>query len=202
MEPPAASRSIVATTNAFRRAEGLPPLSVDKALEQAAQRFARFMAKTGRYGHGADGHTPAERATARGYASCIVAENLAMVYRSEGYDSADALAGGIVEGWKQSPGHRRNMLDPAITHTGVAVAEASDGRYFAAQMLGRPKSQAIRFSVRNVAGEAVRYTVDGRTYTLGPRVTRTHSVCRPVELRIPSRGVSARPADGAKYEVR
>ncbi len=202
VQPSAASKSIVETTNAFRKAEGVPALGVDRALERAAQRFARFMARTGRYGHGADGHTPAERATAQGYAYCIVEENLAMVYRSEGYESPEALAAGMIDGWKESPGHRRNMLEPAVTQTGVAVALAADGRYFGVQMFGRPKSEAIRFAVRNRAGEAVHYTVDGHAYSLGPHTTRTHLVCRPVELRIPSRGVSAQPKDGAEYEIR
>lgn len=125
-----------------------------------------------------------------------------MVYRSDGYASAEALAAEMVQGWKDSPGHRRNMLEPAVTQTGVAIAQAADGRYFGVQMFGRPKSEAIRFEVRNLAGKEVAYTVDGRSYSLPPRVTRTHSVCRPVELAIPSRGVLARPENGATYEVR
>lgn len=202
VEPPATAARIVQKTNAFRQAQGLPKVSVDKSLEQAAQHFARYIANTGRYGHGADGHTPAERAAAQGYAYCIVEENLAMVYRSDDYASAEALAGEMVEGWKNSPGHRRNMLEPAVTQTGVALAQAADGRYFGVQMFGRPKSQAIRFAVRNLGDKEVRYTLDGHAFALGPRVTRTHSVCRPVELGIPSRGFSAPAKNGETYEIR
>lgn len=35
------------------------------------------MAKTGKYGHAADGRKPAERAAAHGYEYCIVRENIA-----------------------------------------------------------------------------------------------------------------------------
>jgi uncharacterized protein YkwD len=139
-----AERLIVDATNAFRREEGLGPVKSDAALGHAARDFAEFMARTDRYGHTADGRNPGDRATGNGYGYCLVAENIAYQYNSAGFRTAE-LARGFVEGWKHSPGHRKNMLDPAATDTAVAVARsASSGRYYAVQMFGRPKSLGCR----------------------------------------------------------
>lgn len=163
------------------------------------------MARTGKYGHTADGRTPARRAAAAGYDYCLVAENIAYEYRSTGFSSARALGNELVEGWKHSPEHRANMLKAAATEIGVGVAQGEQGRYFAVQMFGRPKSAATRFSVENRSQQAVQYRAGGRSYTLQPRVTRTHTVCGRLELSINAPGkqkpFTARPENGAHYSV-
>ena len=170
-------------------------------LEEAARGFARFMAQTAKYGHAADGRQPAQRAAAQGYEPCIVSENIAYMYRSTGYE-APGLAREMVDGWKQSPEHRKAMTDPAVTQTGVAVARSADGRYYGVQMFGRPKSEAIGFTVRNLAAKDVAYHMDERRFWLAPRVERTHSVCRAVSLTIETpQPFSARPADGTTYVI-
>jgi len=139
-----AEKLIVDATNAFRREEGLGAVKSDSALAHAARDFAEFMAHTGRYGHTADGRNPGDRATGNGYGYCLVAENIAYQYNSAGFRTAE-LARGFVDGWKRSPGHRKNMLDPAATDTAVAVARsATSGYYYAVQMFGRPKSLGCR----------------------------------------------------------
>jgi hypothetical protein len=83
------------------------------------------------------------------------------------------------------------MLDPDVTETGVAVARSEQtGYYYAVQMFGRPRSQAIEFKVQNPLGVEVEYTIDDRTYSLPPRLIRTHQRCRPAELtfRFPGSG--------------
>ena len=200
LEAPRVAAGVVERTNAFRKEQGLSPVEVDAALEAAARRFAGFMAKTGKYGHAADDRRPAARASAAGYEYCIVSENIAYQYRSRGFDSAGALARGLVEGWKHSPGHRKNMVDPDVTETGVGVAQGEGGRWFAVQMFGRPKSASIRFSVRNRSGGRVDYRVGEETYALGPRVTRTHAICSPARIAIGER-FTGRAADGARYTV-
>ena len=146
-QPAEAARLIVEAANAFRESEGRAALGVDPALASATREFARTMAKSGQYGHGADGRTPVERASAQGYEHCIVSENIAYAYRSSGYGT-DALAQELMEGWKRSPGHRRNLLDREVTQTGVGVARDDSGRYFGVQMFGRPRSAAMRFTER------------------------------------------------------
>jgi uncharacterized protein YkwD len=175
----AVSRSIVERTNAFRKEQGLGPAAVDDNLKAAAEAFAAFMAREDRYGHTADGDRPAGRAKAHGYAYCIVLENIAYAFDPAGF-TAEKLTEEFVTGWKESPGHRKNMLDPDVTETGVAVGRSKKtGYYYAVQMFGRPKSQAIEFEVENRADEAFDYVLGGREYSLPPEYTRTHTVCRP-----------------------
>jgi uncharacterized protein YkwD len=179
---PGAERLIVEKTNAFRREEGRARVEVNAELAKAARYFAGYMANENKFGHTADGSRPADRAKKFGYDYCIVLENIAYEYNPAGF-TADALAGAFVEGWKHSPGHRRNMLDPDVTETGVAVARSDKtGYYYAVQMFGRPKSKAIRFDVANQSDATVKYRVGEQTYPLPPGYTRTHQRCRPADV--------------------
>ena len=205
LEASETARRIVEGTNAFRKAQGLAGVKTQAELASAAEEFARYMAKTGKYGHTADGRQPSARAAAQGYEYCIVSENIAYQFRTGGYDSAAQLSELFVEGWKHSPEHRKNMVDAAVTQTGVGVARGSEGRYFAVQMFGRPKSAAIRFEVRNRSGEEIEYRAGERRLTLAARVSRTHTVCRPLRLTIQPPG-AAPPFEtgvesGARYTV-
>jgi uncharacterized protein YkwD len=185
----AVARQIIEMTNDFRRDQDREPVTTNSVLMKTTQDFADYMARTGRYGHNADGRQPSERADAHGYEYCVIAENIAYQFRTRGY-STDALAERFVTGWEESPGHRANMLDPAVTETGVGVAQGENGVYYAVQMFGRPKSMHIEFRITNRSGEDVRYQVGERTYTLQPRFIRTHQVCRPpdVTFLLPSEG--------------
>ena len=178
----AAVKAIVEATNALRKAEGREPVKVNDKLRDAAKYFAGYMAEKDRYGHTADDTHPADRAKKHGYEYCIVLENIAYAYHSEGFTAAK-LAEQFTTGWKESPGHRKNMLNPDATETAVAVARSTKtGHYYAVQMFGRPKSAAIEFKVENKAGAAFEYTLGDKTYSLDPRFTRTHTVCRPPEV--------------------
>jgi len=201
------TRQIVERTNAFRKEHDRPAVTVDDDLSEAANAFARFMARKDRYGHTADGRHPAERASKAGYDYCIVLENIAYEYSSRDFDS-EALTKGFVQGWEHSPGHRRNMLDPDVVHTGVGVARSQKtGYYYAVQMFGRPKSLAIRFSIANRSEEEVTYSIEGKKYRLEPRYTRTHTRCRPAEVAFMAASdekkkvETVKPADGDRYAI-
>ena len=177
-----AAQQIVDATNRFRKQEGLQAVSIDPELAQAARDFAGYMARTNKYGHTADGQRPAERASQHGYEYCIVLENIAYQYSSAGFPT-DQLATRFVQGWKDSPGHRKNMLDPDVTQTGVGVAHSEEsGVYYAVQMFGRPQSERFEFQVVNRSDETVEYTIGKRTIPLPPRATVTHQRCRPSQL--------------------
>ena len=109
-------------------------------------------------------------------------ENIAYLYNSEGF-TVETLAGGFVKSWKESPGHRKNMLDPDVTDTGVAVARSEEtGYYYAVQMFGRPKSKAFEFQITNQSDAEIEYKVADEEFKLAPRFTRTHQRCRPPEV--------------------
>lgn len=178
----AATELIVEQTNQFRTSEGRQSLGINRVLAQTARYFANYMAENDKYGHHADGQRPAERAKAHGYQYCIVSENIANQYSSAGF-TTEGLAGRFTEGWKESPGHRKNMLDRDVTETGVAVSHSDQsGYYYAVQMFGRPRSMSIAFAITNESGATVEYQIGEREFTLPPRYTRSHERCRPSEI--------------------
>lgn len=205
VEPPDAEREMVRLSNAFRSEHGLPALHPQPALLNAARGFADYMARTNRYGHTADGREPDQRAEAARYGHCMVAENIAWQYRSDGFSSG-ALAKGFVEGWLASPPHRRNLLSPQVTDMAIAVAHsAATGRWYAVQMLARPLSLRIRFELSNRSAQPVRYAFEGREFQLAPAVTRWHESCsgRQLEIRLPGQAdpLQLQPQSGARYWI-
>lgn len=197
---------ITARTNVFREKEARKAVAVSKELSEAAELFARYMAKEDRYGHTADGKRPADRAKDRSYEYCIVLENIAYQYHSRDFET-EVLSAALGEGWERSPGHRKNLRDPDVTQIGVGVARSEKtGYYYAVQMFGRPKSLAVEFSITNRSGDEVAYTMGEEKFVLGVGYTRTHTRCRPSEaaLTIASgkgEPETVKPASGARYVV-
>lgn len=197
---------IVEKTNRFRKEQGKSEVRTSAKLAAAARYFADFVARTDRYGHRADGSRPADRAEKHGYDYCIVLENVAYQYRSSGF-TTEELGGGFFEGWKNSQGHRKNMLDADVTDTGVAVARSEKtGYYYAVQMFGRPKSKAVEFQISNEAGTEIRYRIGDEPFSLPPLYTRTHTRCRPADVKIQfpddkEKGETVRPAGGERFVV-
>ncbi|MGZ8272966.1 MAG: CAP domain-containing protein [Burkholderiaceae bacterium] len=204
-DPAGVAARVTQQTNAFRAVHKLSALQVNQTLAAAAQRFAEYMASTEQYGHEADGRQPAERALAQGYEYCSVAENIGYQFSSRGF-TTEELAERLVEGWEQSPEHRRNMLLPQVVDIGVGVARSDrTQRYFGVQMFGRPKSESAHFEIANRSDAAVRYELDKQSFTLPPRVTRAHQGCFSGTLAVmwPDGTVSPgfQPRDGARYTV-
>jgi uncharacterized protein YkwD len=194
-----AARRVVDLTNAFRRQENLQPTGHAPQLASTARYFAEFMARTGKFSHSADGSEPAARAKRFGYDYCTVSENIAYVFSSDGTDTAE-LARRVVEGWQKSPGHRKNMLDPIVTETAVAIARSPrTDYYYAVQLFGKPKSQMVEFKVANRTGLGVEYTLDGQTFKLPTRATITHHVCNhPV---VEFQGKTLQPTAGQQLVI-
>lgn len=175
---------IVEMTNAFRRSEKLAEVKPNTELARAARLFAEYLAKTGRFAHEADGRQPAERVKAAGYRHCMVSENLASHLDSRGFTSR-GLAELAVGGWKTSPGHRKNMVEPDVTEIGVGVAKAPSEppQYISVQLFGRPDRLKFSFRIENRTETSVQYDAPiGTAHTINPRIITTHTVCRPTEV--------------------
>jgi hypothetical protein len=162
--------------------------------------------RTNQMDHEADGHTPAERARAKGYDYCMVAENLAYLQSSTIRFSAEEIAERFVQGWIDSPGHRHNLVSPEATETAVAVArDASGTRTYAVQMFGRPGSLRVHFEIGNRSEQLIRYQIGEQRYTLAPRVIRTHEQCLThpivVELQGQRGATTLAPRNGGSYRV-
>ncbi len=122
--------------NRVRVRHGLRALAPDPVLIRVARAHSEDMVRRHYFDHeDPDGHRVGDRVTAAGIAWSKVSENLAM---NAGMDDPVARA---VEGWMDSPGHRANILDPAVTHTGVGVAE-KDGDYTFTQVFASFRSTA------------------------------------------------------------
>ena len=197
-----AERLIARRTNEFRAEQGLGGLEPDAALTAVAQAFAEYMARTDRYGHAADGRQPSERAEARGYRYCSVAENISYQFNSESF-ATEELARRFVEGWKDSPGHRRNMLNPHAVHMAAAVTQSSrTGRFYGVQMFGRPREASIEFRIANRARTQVRYRVGDEAFSLAAGQERVHTVCAPPEVTFANaEGGPFRPQAGERLRV-
>lgn len=127
---PATGASASATSHlaAIRTSAGMPPLSPEATLEQAAGVQAGYMAASGRMRHttgwGKDFAARMKKAGVKGAA----AENIAA-----GNMDLDRL----FAMWSDSAGHRRNMLDPRFSRFGLASAPGADGQRYWALVLGK-----------------------------------------------------------------
>lgn len=97
--------------NTVRAEVRLPPLTWNGRLAEAAARHATDLQSCGRLSHeGCDGSGLPQRLDRAGYRYRAAAENLALC-------ACDA--DGVVSLWLASDGHRRNLLNPAVTELGA-----------------------------------------------------------------------------------
>lgn len=109
------AEQIFALANQARATAGAGRLAWDPALAQAALAHCHRMATEGPIAHRYGGEASlSERAARAGARFSLIEENVAIG------PSADA----IHEEWMHSPGHRRNLLNPAVDHVGIAVVRA------------------------------------------------------------------------------
>lgn len=82
------------------------------ALQAAAQFHADDLARRGGLSHtGSDGSSVTDRVRAAGYQACFVAENIAR-------GQPDVTS--VIAAWVNSPGHYRNLVNPAAQHFGFS----------------------------------------------------------------------------------
>ncbi|MCU0369897.1 MAG: CAP domain-containing protein [Bacteroidales bacterium] len=90
----------------------VPALEWNKKLELAATRHVKDMSVNDLSGHmGSNGSLPDDRITGAGYSWSMCGENVASGF----YSVKD-----VVNGWRKSPGHCRNMMDADFREMGAA----------------------------------------------------------------------------------
>ncbi|MEU8434470.1 CAP domain-containing protein [Streptomyces sp. NPDC029216] len=115
-----AQAKVLALVNQERAAAGCPALTVNAKLTQAAQDHSADMAAHATMSHtGSDGSDPGQRITRAGYQWQTYGENVAY-----GYSTPEQ----VMEGWMNSPGHRRNILDCSYREIGIGLAQP--GQYW------------------------------------------------------------------------
>ncbi|GAA4888304.1 CAP domain-containing protein [Streptomonospora salina] len=117
----ALAREVVELADEERAAVGCDPLRTDPELTEASKAHTRDMAERDYMAHESpEGKGPAERAQEAGYDSWS-GENVAAGHTS---------AASVMEGWMDSPGHRKNILDCDNTEVGVAETDTKWAQNF------------------------------------------------------------------------
>ena len=111
-----AAQAVIST---YRTNNGLGPVSIDPELMTLAGEQARAMAQRDKLDHNV-GRPFQQRIQQSSFDASVAVENIAA-----GYDTlAEAFSG-----WRASPAHRTNMLNPAVTKMGIAAVYAPKSKY-------------------------------------------------------------------------
>jgi uncharacterized protein YkwD len=111
--------------NRLRQSHRLVPLAFSENLLQVARSYSRRMAEEKFFSHNdPEGRSVRERVNEANIKWRMVGENLAF---SNGYINPVAIS---LRGWMDSPGHRRNILDPDWRHTAIGVWISADGTVY------------------------------------------------------------------------
>lgn len=115
--------------NDFRREQHLIPLERQTELDRVARAHSEDMARRGFFKHESpEGRSWIDRLQLAGVSGFTMAgENVGQTNRAEPNRE-------ILEGWKQSPAHRENLMSRPMNATGVGIARAPDGRLFYTQL--------------------------------------------------------------------
>lgn len=127
------AHKIFTLANRQRSLHGLHQLKWNDAVAEQARQHSLNMMERGFFAHSDPVRGPLGarlHAAKIGWSRC--GEN---IFREQGMDDpADAA----IEGWMKSPPHRRSLLDPLFTQTGVGIAISPDTEYFITEEFIRP----------------------------------------------------------------
>lgn len=130
---PVDAKRALSLVNSYRASNGLPPLDLNPSLGHAAATHSVRMAEKNKlahsFGFGIRSKLPA-RLRKVGYDFGAAAENIGY-----GYSSLSS----VMEGWKNSRGHRVNLLRKGVTEMGIAAALGRDGRPYWTLILAAPR---------------------------------------------------------------
>jgi stress response protein SCP2 len=124
-------RGVVELTNVERARHGLRPLLPQPQLTACAQAFSADMITRAFFSHtDPDGREPWDRAVAAGYLYSRIGENIAC---------GQETPAEVVQGWMDSPGHRKNILTPEFTEIGVGYVTGGPYGTSWTQVFGTPR---------------------------------------------------------------
>lgn len=106
------SQKVMALVNKERRARGLRSLAGSAKIAQVAYRHAKDMNNKNYFSHvSLDGRTVGQRFKQGGVSYRVAGENIAKGQKTEQR---------VMAAWMNSPGHRKNILNPKYGKIGVA----------------------------------------------------------------------------------
>jgi uncharacterized protein YkwD len=119
--------------NDIRREHGLPELARSAALAEVARAHCVDMAGRNYFAHESpDGLRARDRVEAAGIEFSALGEN---IQSNHHFDDPVEQA---VNSWMKSTGHRKNILKPIFTVSGVGVVIDDDGKVYFTQLFMRP----------------------------------------------------------------
>jgi len=119
--------------NEYRKKHGLKPLQLSPELTAAAKAHSRDLARFDRISHyGSDGSNPLDRVKRAGYNPRLAAENVG---------TGQATFEEVLQGWKASPSHNKNLLMADARHMGIALVQdpKTEFKTFWTLVLGAPQ---------------------------------------------------------------
>ncbi len=162
--------ALLSLTNQDRQAAGVPPLSLNSELSQAAAGKAADMFAKDYWAHIApDGTTPWDFIKGAGYNYIYAGENLA-----RGYTTPDA----VVNAWMASPSHRENMLSPKYNDVGFAVETGNltgENTVLIVEMFGSTTFATKTVSPQQETAQPVQVAQALPTPTVGEAINSTAS---------------------------
>ena len=148
-------RQVHSLTNQYRIQNDLKALSWDGQLSDVARKHSRDMATRDYFSHQTpEGYDPTDRGTSVGYQCRKIVGNLIYsgiaenIFQNNLYDtfwhvngiptsydwnSLDDLTKSTVDGWMDSPGHRKNILTATYDREGIGVVISSDDKVYITQ---------------------------------------------------------------------
>ncbi|UOQ46517.1 SafA/ExsA family spore coat assembly protein [Halobacillus salinarum] len=123
-------QQVIDLTNQERTSRGLPALKEDWQLSRVARYKARDMASNGYFSHTSPTYgSPFQMMSDFNISYRSAAENIAAGQRT---------AQEVVNGWMNSSGHRKNILNRNLTHIGVGYAKGgSYGTYWSQMFISK-----------------------------------------------------------------
>jgi len=120
---------LLAELNRVRADHGLHPLAASLPLARAADGHAASMGRLGYFSHTSANGTSFDRRIARFYP--VSSSSLWKVGENLLWSSGELTPAEAVALWMASPGHRRNILDPAWRKIGISavLVEAAGGLF-------------------------------------------------------------------------
>jgi len=139
---------ILEEVNHLRSKKRVAPFEINKDLSKAAEDHVAFLTTSKKLTHfqkrNKKKYTPDDRITFYGANFDVVGENIQQIMQTDVDhelnsnkkldDPYHALAKVLVENWRKSPPHYKNLIDKEYTFTYTALNITDDGRVFACQV--------------------------------------------------------------------
>ncbi len=169
-------QQVIELTNKEREKLGLPPLSENSELDQAAAKKAQNMFSENYWAHFApSGKTPWDFITSSGYRFSFAGENLAKNFQN---------SNDVVKAWMNSPTHKENLLNSKYKDMGIAVEDGvlnGQRTTLVVQMFGTTSGLALNQPVKVPTSSSVNVSGITNVTTLSPLID-SFSVSKTIAL--------------------